>query len=169
MNKLLSFLCLLMTLIVMPVEVAYANWECPEASLSVSAEWIYFLPTFDQPDYVMKGNPVTGAIIPVVNISRDVEMNRINQQFSAGYRIDIDLDMKCLPSLIFEYTHFDPLLTANKSSPIKDLSPVFAVPNEHAAKFLGNAIYSEQFKFDALDGFVQLYCFKYNRLQVQSL
>lgn len=118
-------------------------------SLAISGEWLYFMPSFDQSDYVVHNNPGQNGTI---------DRDQIDQQYRSGYRIDaLYTPSFCCPMIEGRYTRFFTKLSSSKTAASPNfLYPILGVPivAAEADQSTGIAIGKQWYRFDEIEGLI---------------
>lgn len=133
-------LLLICSLFLMPLLSAYTN-PCP-GQFGVSVEWLYMLPAYDQPNFVINssdsGNPIGKRVAN-------------EQDWHSGYRIEaIYAFCNCPNNIRARWTHF-PTFTNKKSVSGPYLFGVFNVPVDSIDGVSGTLSLTDSFDFHTFE------------------
>lgn len=128
--------------------------DAKQPSVSLNGGWLYFIPTFNDPTYAVKGDFEVDALV-------DVELVNVDQEFKSGFRIEALTCIPCMPDLDFRFTYFGQSLKNDTVAPDNaiNLSPSFGLPSffqeiEDNARIVG---LKEAFSYQSIDAFAVLY------------
>ncbi len=118
-----------------------------------SGEWLYFIPSFDQSEYIVKGgvgSDSTGL----------TERLGVDQSFASGYRLEgVYLLCNRQNAFAFRYTQFHDVPKSSVGSSANDLLPIIGIPglisNQGAS---GNALFQRDYNYYSIEGLYRLCC-----------
>lgn len=128
----------------------------------VAAEWLYFMPSFDQSEFVAKGS------IPLTSISNStIERYGEDQNFHSGLRVQLAYQFyNCINAFLVRYTHFkdtpDRFIRGSNS----DISQILGLAsNSFLVNADGTADFSREYRYNELDFLFSFCRWKCCRLQ----